>query len=234
MFNPALNTIELAAAFKACRRLQIQTILETGIANGLHECLMTKVPWDFAYRNEGREVVLSKQNLKSMTATAHGARAQQIIEGARRGFQFAFFKYSMVEAYRRGIMPDPRMTAMLETLASQPTIDFIRAITGDSGIMRVDAQATLYDAGNFLKLHNDSEYDGLPRRFAYVLNLGRDWQADWGGLLLFHDEAGNVIDTFVPHFNSLSLFAVPALHSVSFVTPHALQPRLAITGWFTG
>ena len=234
MFNPALNIAALTAAFNSRRRLQIQNVLEIEIANGLHECLITKVPWEFACRREGREVVLSQQDLKSMTAIAHGALAQQIIEGARRQFQFAFSKYSMVDAYRRGTMPDPRLTAMLETLASQSTIDFIRAITGDNGIMRVDAQATLYDAGNFLKLHNDAEYDGLPRRFAYVLNLGRDWQVDWGGLLHFHDETGNVIDTFVPHFNSLSLFAVPALHSVSFVAPYALQPRLAITGWFTG
>ncbi|MCY7389413.1 MAG: 2OG-Fe(II) oxygenase [Burkholderiales bacterium] len=234
MFNPRLNVGVLAAAFGESRRLQIQNVLEADVANNLHESLIAKVPWEFVCRRDNRESVLSPQMLQSMTPTEHGALAQQIIASARTQFQFAFYKFSMVDAYRRGNMPDACLTAFLESLASQSTIDFIRQLTGDTGVMRVDAQATLYDTGNFLKLHNDAEYDGLPRRFAYVLNLGRNWQPDWGGLLQFHDDTGNIIETFVPHFNSLSLFAVPALHSVSFVAPYALQPRLAITGWFTG
>lgn len=56
-------------------------------------------------------------------------------------------------------------------------------------------------------------------------------QADWGGLLQFIDVDGQVLDTFLPRWNTLSLFAVPAGHAVSLVAPWARQDRLAITGW---
>jgi Rps23 Pro-64 3,4-dihydroxylase Tpa1-like proline 4-hydroxylase len=68
--------------------------------------------------------------------------------------------------------------------------------------------------------------------FAYVINLSRDWQADWGGLLQFIDESGAVSETFMPRWNTLSLFRVPQGHAVSLVAPWARAPRLALTGWF--
>ena len=41
-----------------------------------------------------------------------------------------------------------------------------------------------------------------------------------------------VVDTFVPLWNSLSLFRVPQPHVVSLVAPWAGSPRYSITGWF--
>ncbi|WP_338456665.1 2OG-Fe(II) oxygenase family protein [uncultured Alteromonas sp.] len=34
-----------------------------------------------------------------------------------------------------------------------------------------------------------------------------------------------------PEFNTLSLFDVKHIHSVTYVTPFAKQPRYALTGW---
>lgn len=64
-----------------------------------------------------------------------------------------------------------------------------------------------------------------------MLNLSCAWNADWGGLLQFIDDDGRVLDSFLPRWNTLSLFAVPAGHAVSRVAPWAGQERLAITGW---
>ena len=41
-----------------------------------------------------------------------------------------------------------------------------------------------------------------------------------------------MVDTFVPLWNSLSLFRVPQPHVVSLVEPWAGSPRYSITGWF--
>jgi SM-20-related protein len=49
-------------------------------------------------------------------------------------------------------------------------------------------------------------------RVAYVLNLTREWQPQWGGYLLFHDEDGDVIAGYKPRFDALNLFAVPQAH----------------------
>ena len=66
-----------------------------------------------------------------------------------------------------------------------------------------------------------------------MINLSRDWLPDWGGLLQFLDPAERrVVDTFVPLWNSLSLFRVPQPHVVSLVAPWAGSPRYSITGWF--
>ena len=119
---------------------------------------------------------------------------------------------------------------VLELFNSPDYIAFVRALTGDARIRRANAQATRYQPGHFLRYHTDEEHSE-GRLYAYVLNFSRHWQADWGGLLQFIDEDGQVLETFLPQWNTLSLFAVPAGHAVSLVAPWAQQDRLAITGW---
>ena len=69
------------------------------------------------------------------------------------------------------------------------------------------------------------------RRAAYTIGLTRTWRPDWGGQLMFHDEAGDVVRGLLPRFNVLTLFKVPLLHSVAPVAPYAAAPRFMITGW---
>jgi Rps23 Pro-64 3,4-dihydroxylase Tpa1-like proline 4-hydroxylase len=57
------------------------------------------------------------------------------------------------------------------------------------------------------------------------------WRVDWGGLLLFVDERGNVSRGLTPAFNALNLFRTPQPHTVSAVAPFAGANRLSITGW---
>ena len=71
------------------------------------------------------------------------------------------------------------------------------------------------------------------RRYAFVINLSREWKPDWGGQLQFIDDAtGAITDAFLPRWNSLSLFRVPQTHQVTLVSPWAARPRHAITGWW--
>ena len=48
---------------------------------------------------------------------------------------------------------------------------------------------------------------------------------------MFHDSAGDIERALTPRFNSLNIFAVPQLHSVSVVAPFAGQTRMSVTGW---
>ena len=97
------------------------------------------------------------------------------------------------------------------------------------GVTELDPDG--YRPGQFLRMHDDKSHDE-DRAFAYVINLGRNWEADWGGLLQFVDDRQNVVETFTPHWNSLSLFRVPQAHQVSQVAPWAGDHRYSITGWF--
>ena len=70
------------------------------------------------------------------------------------------------------------------------------------------------------------------RRLAYVISFTRNWHPDWGGLLQFFEDDGTPRDAWAPMFNSMALFDVRHVHSVTFVAPFHGQPRLSLTGWF--
>lgn len=109
-------------------------------------------------------------------------------------------------------------------------IGFARHLTGDDSITHANAQCTRYRPGHFLLPHEDiDEQEG--RRYAYVLNLTRDWKPDWDGQLQFI-EGDTVVDTLLPRWNTLSLFRVPQRYQVTLVVSWATAPSLAMTGWW--
>jgi SM-20-related protein len=233
VLNPDLDTARLAGEFARERRLQIPAILTGDAAERIHQCLSNDVPWNFACRLDGRDQLHTPEQLAALSPEARFQMGQRIFEQARAGFAFGFMSFPMVENYRSQRVKGLFLDRVIEALASPEFIGFARAVAGDASINKVDAQATRYTAGHFLTLHDDAQYDGAERRLAYVLNFSKDWRAEWGGLLQFLDGGGKVVESFVPRFNSLSLFAVPTPHIVSYVAPYAAAPRLSITGWFT-
>ncbi|HET7649492.1 MAG TPA: 2OG-Fe(II) oxygenase family protein [Gammaproteobacteria bacterium] len=231
MLNPDLNLSSLSTAFASRRRLQIDGFLLPEAAEALHACLANRVPWDLAYQKGETGASVSKAAFDAMSAGERTALMQFIQTTARDKFQFAYNSYMMVQAYRENRDPELVLHRATEFLNSRECLDFIEQLTGIGGLVYAKAQATRYVPGHFLKWHDDSETE-VKRELAYVINLTKDWQAHWGGLLQFMDDNGQVIDTFVPRFNSLSLFQVPAPHCVSFVAPYATAARYSITGWF--
>lgn len=155
---------------------------------------------------------------------------RRFMRQAREGFQFSYLSYMMITGYLNGELPDSPLNRVVELLNRDDWLEPMRRIIGDGRPRRTNCQATCYRPGDFLALHNDHSDEEI-RHAAYVINLGREWKADHGGLLQFLDEDGDVIDTMVPHFNTISLFRTPALHCVSPVAAHATGSRLAITGW---
>ena len=136
----------------------------------------------------------------------------------------------MIDAYTNKWQPRLMLCDILEAINGPKSLDFFRAVTGDTQIRKVELQATYYAPGHFLKLHNDSDTAGDDRRYACVINLTKDWESHWGGLLQFVDDKG-VSATQVPTFNNCGLFKVPCDHQVSYVAPFATRPRYALTGW---
>jgi len=114
----------------------------------------------------------------------------------------------------------------VEFLNAPEFLNLMREITGIPEIARTDGQATLYRPGDFLTVHND-EAKLAKRLVAYVLNMTPVWRSDWGGALQF---IGNIAEGYVPAFNVLNIFRVPARHAVSAVTPFG-GLRYSITGW---
>lgn len=231
MFNPNLNLTTDRARFRDQGRTQVHQLLSNDAADELYRCLDQKTPWSMAYRNVNGPARIEESELKQYSKTERDAIEQEINRLAETEFQFRYRSFMMVREYLSGKNRVPLLNRVLEYLNHPNNIALFRSLTGVDTIIKVEAQATCYRPGDFLKVHNDfHETDG--REVAYVINLSPRWQADWGGLLTFTDEGGNIQDSFIPHGNSLSLFRVPTHHFVSQVAHYAPANRYAITGWF--
>ena len=211
-------------------RLQIPDFLQLDAAERLRSCLQNEVPWTLAERSDGLSKTIAAADYAAMNSQARAEQLQKAYEKARTQFQFVYESYMMVKAAMEGRDPTLILHAILEFLNSEEFIAFARWLVNDPKISHVSAQATRYRPGHFLTRHQDKDQHE-DRAYAYVINLTKNWHADWGGLLQFENDAGDVTQTFTPHWNSLSLFKVPQSHIVSLVSPFAIEDRLAITGW---
>ena len=229
ILNPGLDLEALATAFAADGMVQIEQALRPEVADVLHGCLANEVPWSLAYRDRSGPRKLWAEELGVLNDAQRQALDEEIHSVAREGFQFRYDSFMMVTAYKEKRHPELVLHRVIEQINSPPWLQAMRQITGFADVRRADAQATRYVAGHFLRHHND--FEEPDRRAAYVINLSRDWHADWGGLLQFLDEDGEVSRTMMPRFNTISMFAVPADHCVSPVAQFASGQRLAITGW---
>ncbi|MEO6103780.1 MAG: 2OG-Fe(II) oxygenase family protein [Pseudoxanthomonas sp.] len=230
MINNDLQAGPFRARLLSQGRVQIPGFLQEPSADRLRHCLQQEVPWTTAVRSD-RPLPPAADASRAPEGAQHQAMLECLYERARGEFEFVFDRYRMIDARRDGLDPDLVLHVVVDFLNSPPFLEFARELTGDDGIRMVSAIAARYRPGHFLNMHNDKS--GVEdRAFAYVINLSRDWQADWGGLLQFLDGDQNVVESFTPHWNSLSLFRVPQLHQVSLLAPWAGESRYSITGWF--
>lgn len=233
-FSDALDLPAWHARLAGSGRVQIPDILHPEAALRLRACLANEVRWTCAYREAGRSRTLDADRYAALDDGARLALLERAYAEARGGaYQFVYDSYMMVTAYLEARDPGLLLHRALEWLNAPGTLAWWRQLTGDAGIVRVSAQATRYRPGHFLRPHNDHDA-AEGRRYAYVLNLGQGWQADFGGLLQFLGDDGSVSATLHPHYNSLNLFRVPQQHCVSQVAAYATGERLAITGWLEG
>lgn len=221
---------EAADGFARNGHVRIEPALAAEVAQALHEHLSDEVEWWRAVNQGDRTWDLGPESIASMAGEKEAAFLSLVHQGAREGFQFLFDSMRVsddpAERARRGLLAD----RLVEALNHPDSLDTFRAITGDASVRRVDGQATRYLPGHFLTGHDD-DVEGKGRIAAWVLNLTPRWRIEWGGLLQFHDDAGDISRALAPRFNALHLFRVPQPHSVSLVAPFAGAPRYALTGW---
>ena len=205
--------------------------LQVSAAERLHHCLSEQVQWSLALRDAEGPRTLVSSDYAALSPPQCAALFDEIAASARGNhYRFAYDSYMMVTAYLEQRDEGLLLNKVLEFFNSPDYIAWMQALTGDTRIRRVNGQATRYRPGQFLRYHTDAD-STEGRLYAYVINLGREWEADWGELLQFIDKSGVVTETYLPRWNSLSLFRVPAGHAVSMVMPWAGADRLAITGW---
>jgi len=225
--NPGLDHAAIRAALTRTRRVLVRDFFDPPVVEALANSLAT-VDWSLLYRDERGDRRLTGDELRALSPERRTQISASINQLAAQSYQFSFYSHPIVHTAQRG--ESDLLSRFVRWMADEEFLGVMRSLSGLQDIDRVYAQGTMYTRGSFLNLHTD-EVQIENRRLAYVINLTAHWRPDWGGLLHFDDGAGNVIETFFPHFNSLSLFLVPQNHFVSFVAPYAQSERLAITGW---
>lgn len=228
--NPALDARALGEQFRRRGRLQIHEFLTSKSAESLLQAFNGHKRWYLAY-NEGAANVESRLEEVQRLPPAHRQQFYNAIyQRAGTQFQFCFAQYYISETYLRGEDAGHPLHAAHRFLNGEAFLAFMREFTGEQAIREVDALASIYAPGHFLTDHDD-RHEKRDRVAAYVLNLSRNWNRNWGGHLVFFDEHGNITDGFVPSFNALNIFSVPQSHAVQLVTPYARDVRRSITGW---
>lgn len=232
--NPSLERGAAAERFAADGRVQVRDVLTSAAAAAVHDILARQTPWGLAWQSgvDGPHGLRAEELARLAPADRQAIALKLDSALAGRDYGFAFAQYRILDAYLEKWAPGGPHDLLLEHLNAEPFLDFVREVTGMPELVKADAQATLYAPNHFLAMHDDSD-SAEGRRVAYVFNFcAADWRPDWGGYLMFYDEADDVVAGFRPRFNALNLFAVPRRHNVSYVPPFAPAARFAVTGWF--
>lgn len=228
--NQKLDIDALARELGQNRRLQVRDIFERETAEQLHHMLASQTPWWLVYNVGDRVEQLSPEFLGRLRPDQLEQIFLGIVERASSEYQFVYSSYPLVGTYFDPKAPKLPLHRLFEFLNSPPTLDWFRRLTGRDDVLWIDAQATLYQSGNFLKSHSDKD-DANVRAAAYVLNFTKGWERDWGGYLQFYNEDHDVELAFRPIFNAMNIFLIPTDHSVGVVAPFTPKDRLSVTGW---
>ncbi len=228
--NPNLDRSALRDAFRRDGYVHIPEVLAKSEAESLHFMLRSRADWRQVLTTSSGYVELDRPTRAALSPAQSQALDDAVYAQARTGFQYRYESIRVPDdpAERRASV-DP-LAKLAEWLSTGEMRNFLREVVDALDIGFVDAQATAFGPGDFLTGHDD-EITGKNRRAAYVLSLTAAWRIEYGGLLLFHEPGGHVARGLVPSFNSLNIFRVPVMHSVSEVTRAAPYRRYSVTGW---
>ena len=229
--NPDLKADELALEYQTNGFIRIENLFPVKTAEIIHKILRQHTPWHVVHADEkGKHKYHRPEAWQALGVDRQRQIFGEVIKRARDGFSYFYYCYPMVDNYVEGKDPDWPLHAMTEFVNSDEFREFVKTVTGEPSVIKLDAQAALYAPGHFLNTHDDMG-DLSERRAAYVMSFTKNWRIDWGGQFLFVDENGNPDKGFCPSFNSLTMFRVPRQHIVTQVASFAGEPRLTITGW---
>ena len=239
--NPEIdnNIDQIAAQFQLDGKLRINNFLTLESAETILDCLKNSTAWHLAYSDAiGQPVRLDSQQLEELSDQSLQDIKRELYQRATANYQYMYKFFPIIDAIKEGVITQSSTLYEIATfLNSAEFIKIGRRITGVDTIVKMDPQATLYERDHFLNIHGDmgdqrETEDSSVRRFAVVLGFTKNWSSNWGGQTNFYPAVGSpVAESWYPGFNTFSIFQVPRLHSVGYVTPFAAKGRYSLTGW---
>ncbi|MFA0812481.1 2OG-Fe(II) oxygenase family protein [Microbulbifer epialgicus] len=211
--------------FKNELRCRVTNLLSENSAHLMSSNIQKHAQFKQAHISNNQYSEISNSEFAQLEINERHALIQNVYDLAKNGIGFWYG--------RQGLNRDspPQLADIYNWLSSEETLSNVKAITGIHSLAYPSAQITAFAPGDFLTRHKD-DISTEKRRVAFVYNLSEDWHPDWGGLLQFYRGDGTPTEAWPPLYNSLCLFHVKHVHSVTCVAPFAPKLRLAISGWF--
>lgn len=232
IINPDLDKKAIFEEYNDTGLVFIKDYLVPEVAEGIYKALAEEVEWELLTFGEDGQSVYSPEQLQSFTDEQQQGLIPSHMPHYGGKFSYAYKRYIISQAALAGEAPKALSDFFVST-NNREYFAFFNQANGLASASHLDTNASLYDKGNFLSIHND--YDAASQKTAglaaHVLGLTKDWKKEWGGMLTFCDSWGKIKIQRPPTFNTLVLFDIPTWHYVSEVSKHAEQPRYSIYGW---
>lgn len=228
--SPSIDVERAAHEFGRNGRIEIPHFLGPGEAEMLRSHLCEREDWTLVLNANSNVYEIPRREFEQLSEDQRRGLEHFVIKAARHEFQYRYESIRVADDNMERETSGTILDRFVQFMSSRPVLNMLSCIISKPDIHFADGQATAYSAGHFLTRHDDDVL-GKGRRAAYVFGLAPQWRTEWGGLLMFHSDDGNISEAYAPAMGTLRLFSVPALHSVSYVTPMAPEPRLSVTGW---
>lgn len=237
--NPDLDFKALKMQFRDNKRVRVNNFLKSECAQYIAHNLKNSTPWHLVHSDpDGLPVRYDAHEYAKLDPQQKTDIDIELHKLAADHYQYKYKFFPIIDAIKAGTLtPGSMLFDVANFVNSTEFIGFSRALTGVNSLVKMDPQGSLYEPGDFLTMHDDSNYqriagDQSSRRFAVVLGFTENWSSNWGGQTAFYS-APNAIESssWNPGFNVMTIFEVPVQHAVNYVTPFAKHGRYSITGW---
>ncbi len=219
MLNPDLRILDYAQAFAQTRAIAIPGILRPEAADAIYAAL-SGLSWDLEIKDykQGHQLRIPiTDNFDDVRDFLAYLKKNETAIDVKDLFYVRLNSNSA--ALQNGILKE-----FDDFLHSADFLETILAIVGDYAIASTsDFEHNCYAKGCFLGMHRDDHHP--DNAVALAFNFSRNWKLDWGGFLMLQ----NMV--LPPQWNALSVFAVPADHFISCVSPAATEHRYTVSGW---
>jgi len=227
--NPAIDRALHADLFARSGQVRVYDVLTSDRASAVGAELGQLDPWVLTCANRDWMAEISLAQMETWSDQQRADLQATLNASAWQGVGFAYLGHRLDAAWRARTAPSA--LSMFHDALNGPQIgDLIAEITGRRDFNGSSIQATRFGPNHYLTRHRDNP-ESERRRLAVVWGFTPEWHPDWGGLLQFFTDGGTPTLSFAPGFNTLDIFDVQMVHSVTYVTPFAGAVRQAISGW---
>lgn len=206
LINPNLDLKKIHKSFKEKGYVVIDNYLKDEVAENLNNFFSYEMPTDWwsiaTFPSKNINGVSYFRNTPEEYNNIQKARQYSTDSFGRNEFSYSFHR-TLDNHFDDCDCTECQIRKFLDGNESHDLVSKVTdlTITGSNEVF-----AACYVPGDFLSPHQDSP-NGI---IGFVLQLTKDWKPEYGGLLHFLNDDGDVVENVeTPKFNSLTLFLLP-------------------------